>query len=65
MGQCDMHLAPDADPHEQIDQLKALTSDVIAEGKKVDDLKKVRGDLLGHCLVARQKGKTEKFRVSL
>ena len=41
MEECDTTLHPDADPKEKMDQLKAITNDVIAEGKKVDDLKKV------------------------
>ena len=41
MEECDTTLHPDSDPKEKMDQLKAITNDVIAEGKKVDDLKKV------------------------
>ncbi len=41
MQQCDTDVT-DSDPAEKLDQLKGVTAEVIAEGKKVDDLKKVR-----------------------
>ena len=41
MEACDTELRPGCDPQGQLDEVKALTNDVIAEGKKVEDLKKV------------------------
>ncbi len=42
MEACDTELRPGCDPQGQLDEVKALTNDVIAEGKKVEDLKKVK-----------------------
>ncbi len=42
MEACDTELRPGSDPQDQLDKVKALTNDVIAEGKKVEDLKRVR-----------------------
>ena len=53
MEQCDTELHPDSDPTKKIDQLKSLTGDVIAEGKKVEDLKKVQEFILFNFQVLR------------
>ena len=46
MHACNAEISPDQDPHEQLEDIKALTADVIAEGKLVEDLKQSGGELV-------------------
>lgn len=43
---CSADIAPGADPSRQLDEIKAVTGDVIAQGKLVDDLCNVGSDLV-------------------
>ena len=44
---CSGAILPGSDPQEQLEALQAITNDIIAEGKLVEDLRSVGGDLLG------------------
>lgn len=47
MHNCSAEVNPGSDPKEQLEELKSITNDVIAEGKLVEDLRTVGDDLLG------------------
>ena len=47
VDQCDDSIAPGEDPKRHLEALKAITADVVAEGKLIDDLHKVGSDLVG------------------